>query len=138
MLRLVRLCALLFPALALVGACSEDAKITKAPGAECAQSSSEKNVCLVAPGEFPPSDCDPSAKQCSGASACPIDEKKCGKTSSCLPLADNSKLKIQDLRIRRLNVAAPDALAALPIQRGIITRDIDLASKECGELGAGT
>jgi hypothetical protein len=124
-------------AFAFLGACGEDTKVTKSPGSECAQTSSDKNVCLVAPGEFPPSDCDPSAKQCGGG-ACSIDAQKCGSPSSCLPLADNSKRKIQDFRIRRMNIAAPDALAALPVQRGIVTRDIDLPNKECGELGLGS
>jgi hypothetical protein len=120
------------------GACKENQSLTKAPGAACTQAASDKDVCLVAPGELPPPACDPSAQKCGPPGACPIDEAKCGSRSTCLPLADNGSRPIQDFRIRRLNIAAPDALAALTVQRGIITHGIDLANKECGETGTGT
>ena len=141
MRRSVRAASAIVPlvaALALAAACEEREQITKAPGASCSQPPSEKNVCLVAPGEFPPSDCDPSARACGAGGLCAIDEAKCGSKGSCLPLASNSGRAIQDFRIRRLAIAAPDALAALPVQRGIITRDVDLPNKECGESGIGT
>ena len=139
MLRLARIAVAAGAAvLALALACTQSQQVTKAPGSECAQPPSDKDVCLVAPGEFPPADCDPSAHTCTGGGACAIDEAKCGSASTCLPLANNANRKILDYRIRRLNIAAPDALAALPIQRGVVTHNIDLANKECGETGAGT
>jgi len=51
---------------------------------------------------------------------------------------NNTGRSILDFRIRRLNIAAPDALAALPVQRGIITHTIDMTNKECGEGGLGS
>lgn len=124
--------------LALVAGCGTESRPGAAPGASCAQTPSEKNACFVAPGEFPPSDCDPSAKKCGGPKTCAIDESKCGTKSTCLPLASNDGRDIVDFRMRRLNIAAPDALAALAVQRDIITRDMDLPHKECGEAGDGT
>ncbi len=112
--------------------------MTRSPGASCATPPSDKSVCIVAPGEFPPSDCDPSAHTCGAGGLCAIDETKCGAKATCLPLATNKGRTTQDFRIRRLAIAAPDALAALPLQRGVITRDVDLPSKECGEGGLGT
>src|SRR3954470_8390673 len=81
--------------------CSQKKEDAPAPGAACAQPSSEKSVCQVAPGEFPPSDCDPSAKKCGNGGVCKIDQQKCGSASTCLPLANNDGRKIVDLRIRR-------------------------------------
>jgi hypothetical protein len=123
---------------ALLPACKSDAVVSRSPGAACATPPSDKTVCAVAPGEFPPPDCDPSAHTCGTGGACTIDETKCGARGTCLPLASNQGRAIQDFRIRRLSIAAPDALAALPLQKGVITRDIDLPNKECGEVGLGT
>jgi hypothetical protein len=138
MLRFLFVCGAIPLAAALFAACGQDQQVAKAPGSACAQSASDKSVCIVAPGEFPPPDCDPSAKKCAGPGTCAIDEKKCGSASTCLPLGNNGSRSILDLRIRRLNIAAPDALAALTVQQGIITRTVDLPNKECGEQGAGS
>jgi hypothetical protein len=44
---------------------------------------------------------------------------------------------VKDLRLRRLNVAAPAALASPLIQQLVVTANIDLAAPACGEQGTG-
>ncbi len=139
MLRFLAVACALVPVLGVaIGACKSEAQIARSPGAACATPPSDKRVCVVAPGEFPPPDCDPSEQVCGAGGLCAIDEAKCGAKGTCLPLASNRGRTTQDFRIRRLAIAAPDALAALPLQRGIITRDVDLPNKECGETGLGS
>jgi hypothetical protein len=103
----------------------------------CVQSTSKKNACEVLPGEFPPPDCDRSAGKCPSG-ACKIDPMKCGSTSTCLPLANNAGKQVLGFRMRRLNFAAPDSLAAVDFQQRVVTKAIDLTSKECGEQGFGS
>ncbi|HEX7666526.1 MAG TPA: hypothetical protein VF407_18495 [Polyangiaceae bacterium] len=96
-------------------------------------------ACSAAPGEFPAPDCDNSQGSCTG-SGCPIDSK-CGDPATCLPLADNASKSKWDFRMRRLNVAAPDALAEAFVQNTVVTANIDLkgtaAAPVCGDKGAG-
>lgn len=124
-------------------ACKTTESEAAAPAAAaCVGATSEKLACPVLPGEFPPADCDAtSAKDpssCGSGGGCTIDETKCGKASTCLPLGDNTGRSVVDFRIRRLNIAAPDSLAALDFQQKVTIPSIDLKSPECGEQGAGS
>lgn len=94
-------------------------------------------ACEANPGQVPAPDCDNSQKSCSASAGCTIDEARCGSVSTCLPLADNKGKDVLDLRIRRLNIAAPPALAGSFIQNTVINSGIDLAEKSCGENGKG-
>lgn len=95
-------------------------------------------ACEAKPGEVPKPDCDNSSNTCTGApGACTIDEGKCGSKSTCLPLSDNAGKDVLDLRIRRLNIAAPPALSTDFIQNTVVTLNIDLAERNCGEQGKG-
>ncbi len=93
--------------------------------------------CSIKAGEIPPPTCDNASGECAAERACSIDEKKCGSASSCLPIADNKGKDVLDFRMRRLNVAAPKALAQQFIQKTVVTTNIDLAARECGEKGKG-
>jgi hypothetical protein len=91
--------------------------------------------CVAKPGEFPEPNCDNSDNDCTEP-GCPI-EPQCGTTSSCLPMADNAGKDLADLRLRSLIVTAPAPLATSLVQRAIITKNIDLKAKQCGETGNG-
>lgn len=93
-------------------------------------------ACQAAPGQLPRPDCDDSTNECT-ATGCVIDEARCGSTSTCLPLGDNKGKPIVDLRIRRLNIAAPEALAQPLLQNAVVNTGIDLAENTCGEKGNG-
>ncbi len=94
-------------------------------------------ACQAKPGELPAPDCDNSSNDCALEQGCALDEGACGSASTCMPLADQKASKTKDLRIRRLNIAAPDALAQEFIQRTVVTLNIDLDAKKCGEVGKG-
>ncbi len=94
-------------------------------------------ACVAKAGELPAPDCDNSSKDCTREPGCNIDEGTCGAASTCLPLANNSGKRQQDFRFRRLNVAAPEALAAEFIQKTVVTANVDLDAKQCGEVGKG-
>jgi hypothetical protein len=94
-------------------------------------------ACEAQPGKLPVPNCDNSDKKCDPQPGCTIDEAKCGSASTCLPIADNKGKDVLDFRIRRLNIAAPAALAADFIQNTVVTLNIDLPEKSCGELGKG-
>ena len=68
---------------------------------------------------------------------CAIDEARCGSKSTCLPLADNKGKDVLDLRIRRLNIAAPAALVSPLIQNTVVNSGIELAQPACAESGKG-
>lgn len=121
-------------ALASVGAaCEDDPHRRTSPE----QALSGGGACEAAPGQLPAPDCDNSDKKCEATPGCTIDEARCGSASTCLPMADNAGKDVLDFRIRRLNIAAPPALAADFIQNTIVGLNIDLAEKSCGELGKG-
>ncbi len=121
-------------ALACVGAaCEEDPHLRTTP--EQARAGSG-GPCAAQPGQLPQADCDNSDKKCAEG-ACAIDEARCGNASTCLPTADNRGKDVLDFRLRRLNIAAPPALASDFIQNTIVNLNIDLAEKSCGELGKG-
>jgi len=94
-------------------------------------------ACEAEPGKLPRPDCDNSDNKCEGTGGCAIDEARCGSKSTCLPLADNRGKDVLDFRIRRLNIAAPTALASDFIQNTVVTLNIDLAERNCGEQGKG-
>jgi len=52
-------------------------------------------------------------------------------------MSTNTGKQVQDFRIRRLNVRAPSALAQTFVQSAIVTKNIDLDAKECGDSGNG-
>lgn len=94
-------------------------------------------ACQAKAGELPAPDCESSSNDCVPEPGCGVDEAACGSKSTCLPIADQKGSKTKDLRIRRLNIAAPDALAQEFIQRTVVTLNIDLDAKKCGEVGKG-
>jgi len=94
-------------------------------------------ACEAKPGTLPAPDCDNSEKKCTPTPGCVIDEARCGSKSTCLPLGDNAGKDVLDFRIRRLNIATPPALAADFIQNSVVTLNIDLAERNCGEQGKG-
>ncbi|AKV02395.1 hypothetical protein AKJ09_09058 [Labilithrix luteola] len=94
-------------------------------------------ACEAAPGKLPEATCDNSEKVCTGSGGCTIDEARCGSASTCLPIGDNKSKDVLDFRIRRLNIAAPAALAADFIQNTVVTLNIDMNEKSCGEVGKG-
>lgn len=94
-------------------------------------------ACQAKPGELPAPDCDNSTNDCVVEQGCSVDESACGSSSTCQPLADQKNAKVKDLRFRRLNITAPDALAQEFIQRTVVTLNVDLDAKQCGEVGKG-
>ncbi len=128
--------------LAAIAACSstDDGTDDGTGGAsECSTASSQTLACPVLPGEFPPPDCDAASTKEPGAckgGGCSIDQTKCGSSSTCLPLGDNKGRTVQDFRIRRLVIAAPDSLAAIDFQAKVTIPTMDLKTTECGERGA--
>ncbi|MGH7280300.1 MAG: hypothetical protein ACRELY_02165 [Polyangiaceae bacterium] len=97
-------------------------------------------ACSATPGALPAADCDNSTETCTGG-GCQIDTSKCGSPQTCLPLADNTGKTTLDFRMRRLNVAAPKALAQTFVQNTVVTANIDLkgttGAPTCGDEGQG-
>ena len=124
-------------ALALAAGCSDNNKLTpSAPTPSPDASSAQTTPCTAMPGQFPAANCDNSTNQCTGG-GCAINEATCGSASTCLPMSDNTGKPTIDLRMRRLNVASPAALAANAIQLLIVDQGINL-NKVCGESGDGS
>jgi hypothetical protein len=94
-------------------------------------------ACAASPGELPVPTCDSSENKCESQPGCVIDEARCGSSSTCLPIGDNKGKDVLDFRIRRLKIATPEALAGELIQNTVVTLNIDLAEKSCGEQGKG-
>jgi hypothetical protein len=117
----------------IAAACADDPRRRTSPE----QALGGGGACEAPPGELPAADCDDSDKDCRARPGCTIDEARCGSASTCLPMADNTGKDILDYRIRRLNIAAPAALAASFIQNTIVGLNIDLEAQACGELGKG-
>lgn len=114
-------------------ACEDDPHLRTPPG----KALGGGGACEAKPGELPAPDCDNSEKLCTPVPGCEIDEARCGSKSTCLPLADNKGKDVLDLRIRRLNIAAPEALAGELIQNAVVNSGIDLAQPSCAENGKG-
>ncbi len=116
----------------IIGACEPDEHRHSPP-----PEGGATGACAALPGEFPPSNCEPSDNKCEPIGSCPIDAK-CGAVS-CLPLANNSS-GVLDFRFRRLNIIAPPALTYgvnPAVQTSIINHAVDLNAKQCGETGTG-
>jgi hypothetical protein len=93
-------------------------------------------ACTTSPGAFPPGNCDDTDESCPAPSpACPT--TPCSQTSPCLAIADNTGKATDDLRLRKLNVTAPSALAQHFIQAGVIDQGVNLHNI-CGEGGDGS
>ncbi len=114
-------------------ACEDDPHLRTPPGKVLGGG----GACEANPGELPAPDCDNSERTCTPAPGCAIDEARCGSKSTCLPLADNKGKDVVDLRIRRLNIATPEALASTFIQNTVVGSGIDLAEPTCAENGKG-
>jgi hypothetical protein len=97
-------------------------------------------ACTATPGTFPAPNCDNATESGCTGGGCSI-QSECGSASTCLPLADNSSKSLLDFRMRRLNVAAPAALAEAFVQNTVVTTNIDLAgtlaAPVCGDEGQG-
>jgi hypothetical protein len=100
--------------------------------------------CATGPGEFPAPNClpfSPDAQVCTpGAGTC--NTAPCNSNSACLAMADNSGASVANLRMRKLLVTAPPALAFQPpshtfVQKTVIDEGINL-DNQCGEPGTGT
>jgi hypothetical protein len=94
-------------------------------------------ACAAMPGQLPAPNCDISDNKCVSRPGCMIDEARCGSTSTCLPIGDNVGKPLENFRIRRLNIATPEALAGPLIQDTVVTLNISLAEKSCAEQGKG-
>ncbi|HEY8075640.1 MAG TPA: hypothetical protein VIF62_16055 [Labilithrix sp.] len=115
-------------------ACADDPHLRTSPDQALGGSG---GTCDVKPGNLPPPDCDDSTHDCPNQPGCTFDDTMCGSSSTCLPMADNANKSVLDFRIRRLNIATPAALASKFIQTTIVTLNVDLDAKQCGELGKG-
>jgi hypothetical protein len=99
--------------------------------------------CTTNPGEFPAPNCvpyDPSAQVCNPVGTC--NTAPCQANSACLAMANNSATGVANLRMRKLLVTAPPALAFQPpshtfVQKTVIDEGINL-DNQCGEPGTGT
>lgn len=99
--------------------------------------------CATGPGEFPAPNCvpfSPDAGSCTAASTtCNV--SPCNANSPCLAMADNTGQSVANLRMRKLLVTAPPALAFIPphtfVQNTVIDTGINL-DNQCGEPGTGT
>jgi hypothetical protein len=116
-----------------ISACSSD-KLQITPG----DGGVGGTMCSAAPGAFPDPNCTlaTNGTACTNAGTCAI-ATECGDKNTCLPLADNTGKSKIDLRIRRLTVVAPSALASNFIQGVVVDQGITLNAKQCGEHGDG-
>jgi hypothetical protein len=106
----------------------------------CPDSGSSSGQCISSPGAFPAASCvpyPPDAQTCNSPPlACPTGP--CTAASPCLAMgADNTGQTTASLRIRKLDVTAPPALATAFVQRAVFDQGVDLANL-CGEGGDGT
>jgi hypothetical protein len=110
------------------------------PDKNTAASTGPAGACTATAGTFPAPNCDNATESGCTGSGCVI-QTECGSAATCLPLADNSSKSVLDFRMRRLNVAAPAALAEAFVQNTVVTANIDLAGTPakpvCGDEGAG-
>ena len=114
-------------------ACTDDPHRRTSP----AEALGGGGACAATPGTLPAPNCDISDNKCEDRPGCVIDEAKCGSKSTCLPIGDNKGKDVENFRIRRLNIATPEALAGPLIQDTVVTLNISLAAKECAEQGKG-
>ena len=115
-------------------ACSDDPHLRSDGGTDTVETD---GGCAATPGTLPQPSCDNSQHTCDPTPGCAIDETACGSASTCLPIGDNKGKTTLDFRLRRLNIVAPHALATQFVQSTVVTTNIDLNAKQCGELGKG-
>jgi len=123
--------------LAVMFACSSSSNPPTPPASSGGQ-------CSTNPGEFPAPNClpfAPDAALCSPVSGT-CNTAPCNGSSACLAMADNSGSSVASLRMRKLLVTAPPALAFQPpshtfVQKTVIDEGINL-DYQCGEPGTGT
>lgn len=126
-------CAFALAAPALFGGCSSKSHPPPPPSSS---GTGGGGACSADPGQFPTPNCDNTDESCPAPTpACPTDP--CTATSPCLAMADNTGKPTDDLRLRKLNVTAPPALALGFIQAGVIDQGVNLKSY-CGEGGDGS
>ena len=114
---------------ALFGACSSSSVPPAPPAAG-------GGACSTEAGAYPPPNCDDTTESCPAPSpACNV--APCNASSPCLAMADNTGKPTDDLRLRKLNVTAPSALAQHFIQAGVIDDGVNL-DNTCGEPGTGS
>jgi hypothetical protein len=122
---------------ALFSGCKEEEHRRSSP-TEAGVAAEDGGPCVAAPGQLPTPNCDNSTNDCRSKTGCQIDEAKCGSKSGCLAYASNKGKQVYDFRLRRINIAAPDTLSQQFIQSAIVTANVDLNAKTCGEFGKGT
>lgn len=121
--------------LLVVGCLGASIAVFVACSSETPPVANNDGTCVASPGTFPDPKCDPSNNKCPGAgTACKVDKAACGDPATCMPLADNTGKSVIDLRIRRLNLVAPPALAVGLIP-GVVTKGVDLNRPACAETG---
>jgi len=96
--------------------------------------------CSADAGQFPTPNCltyPPMSQSCASPTvAC--NTAPCTSGSACLAMGvDNSGKSVADMRIRRLDLAAPTQLATETVQKVVINQGINLHNV-CGENGDGT
>lgn len=114
-------------------------------GSAPTDASSSSSVCSAPPGQFPVANCLPfpaSDEMCNSPPlSCPT--TPCNTSSPCLAMGtDNTGQSLASLRMRKLLVTSPPALAFQPpsrtfVQKVIFDESIDL-DNQCGEPGTGT
>ena len=113
---------------ALFGACSSSSVPPAFTGGTAGG-----GACGTEAGAYPPPNCDDTMETCTAPTpACPT--APCNANSPCLAMADNTGKPTADLRLRKLNITAPSALAQHFIQAGVIDDGVNLANT-CGEEG---
>jgi hypothetical protein len=118
---------------AVFGACSSSSTPPAPPGANSGDGGPS---CATEAGAYPPPNCDDTNESCTAPNP-PCPTAPCSATSPCLALADNTGKATDDLRLRKLNVTAPPALAEHFIQSGVIDEGVNL-DNICGEPGDGS
>jgi hypothetical protein len=96
--------------------------------------------CSADAGDFPAPNCRtyPPSQELCATSPLTCNTAPCTAGSACLAMGqDNSGKSVANLRMRRLDVSAPPALATAFVQKTVLNQGIDLHG-QCGEGGDGT
>jgi hypothetical protein len=97
--------------------------------------------CAAPSGDFPNPECDdgteafcaPSSPACNLSSCQAVTTA----TGSCEPLTTNPADGPWGFRMRRIIIAAPEALASTTVQNSVVTNGVDMNEPQCGEEGTG-
>ena len=93
--------------------------------------------CAVQAGGFAKATCDSSPRLCDEATSC-SHASTCGNAGECLNTVDHTGKTQVALRVRRLAVAAPEALTINLVQHTILNKAMDLTNTACFERGDGS